>query len=141
MKISKFVVALLGFCYMIFFQAACTGNKEPVEELPWMPTDLASATKIINDKCPQWVDPESRLDSVLLLPVGLTFYYSLPNKIRSTFDPHALKAYLIPEIIDNIRGNYNLNMHRDSSLTMFFKYLDRNGNFITEIRVEPEMYQ
>lgn len=141
MKSASFIFALLGISFIIFLQAACTGNKEPMEELPWIPTDLASATKIINDRCPEWVDPESRLDSVLLLPEGLTFYYSLPNKLRSTFDPKAFKAYLIPVIIDNIQGNYNLTMHRDSSLTMFFTYLDGNGDFITEISVEPEMYQ
>ena len=126
---------------MILLQAACTGNPKPVESLPWIPEDLASATKIMNDRCPEMVDPETRLDSVVLLSEGLMYFYTLPNKDNSGIASNAFAAYLMPEIIDNIRTNPRMEMFRDSSITMFFNYLDREGELITDFSVKPEQYR
>jgi len=141
MKISGNTVTLPGVLLLILLQAACTGNPNPVESLPWIPTDLASATKLINDKCPEMIDPETRLDSVLLLPEGLSYFYTLPNKDKPGINSIAFKAFIIPEIIDNIRTNPNLEMFRDSSITMVFNYRDRNGELITEFSVKPGQYR
>lgn len=126
---------------MLLLQVACTGNKKPVESLPWIPTDLASAAELMNKRCPEMVDPESRLDSVLLLPEGLCFYYTLPNKQKSAIASAAFTAFLIPGIVDNIHTNPRMEMFRDSSLVMNFVYRDRNGQLITEFAVGPGQYK
>jgi hypothetical protein len=141
MKILRIIFVLAGFFLLLALQTGCKGKNNIEEGLPWVPDNLNEATALINDKCPEWVDSESRLDSVLLLAEGLTFYYSLPNKVKSTIDSKAFKAFLLPEIIDNIQANYRLQMHRDSSITMVFNYLDRNGELITEFSVIPEIYK
>jgi hypothetical protein len=141
MKASKIIYALLGSCMIIMLQSACTGNPNPVESLPWVPTNLASAAKQINDKCPEWVDPETHLDSVVLMPEGLKYFYTLPNKDKSGIASNAFNAYLMPRIIDNIRTNYRLEMFRDSSITILFNYLDRKGELITDFSVGPEQYR
>ncbi len=141
MKNFRIIYVLAGLFLMLALQTGCKPKNNVEEGLPWMPKNLAEATELINSKCPEWIDAESRLDSVLLLPEGLTFYYSLPNKKRSTFNAEAFKAYLLPEIIDNIQTNYRLKMHRDSSVTMIFNYLDRDGELVTEISVKPAGYQ
>ncbi len=128
---------LAGLFLVLALQTGCKRKNYIEEGLPWVPDNLLEATELINNKCPEWVDPESRLDSVLLLPEGLTFYYSLPNKERSAFDPNAFKAFLLPEIIENIQTNHRLKMFRDSSITMVFNYLDRNGELVTEFSVKP----
>ena len=88
------------------------------------------------------VDPESRLDSVLLSNRDhLTYYYTLTERDKLDINPAAFKAYLLPGIIDNIRSNPELRMHRDSSVTVVFNYLDRNGELITEFSVGPERYR
>ena len=88
------------------------------------------------------VDPESRLDSVLLSNGDhLTYYYTLTERDKLDINPAAFKAYLLPGIIDNIRSNPELRMHRDSSVTVVFNYLDRNGELITEFSVGPERYR
>ena len=87
------------------------------------------------------LDPETRLDSVMLLPDGLSYFYTLPNKDKPGINAAAFRAYLIPKIIDNVRTNQNLEMFRDSSIAMIFNYRDRNGELITEFSVEPGQYR
>ena len=141
MKNSGKLLVLLGFSLVLLLQAACTGNPNPVESLPWVPRDLASAAEQLNSKCPEMVDPESRLDSVLLLTEGLSFFYTLPNKEKSGISGQAFRAYLMPGIIDNIRTNPRMAMFRDSSVTMIFNYRDRSGGLITEFSVEAKHYR
>ena len=141
MKNSRINLALLGFSLMLLLQAACTGNPNPVESLPWIPKDLASTAEQMNSKCPEMVDPESRLDSVILLQETLSFYYTLPSKDKTGVGANAFRAFLMPGIIDNIRTNPRMEMFRDSSITMTFNYRDRSGELITEFSVEPELYR
>lgn len=141
MKNFRIHLGLLGFSLMLLLQVACTGNPDPVESLPWIPKDLASAAEQMNSKCPEMVDPESRLDSVLLVKEELSFYYTLPNKDKSGIGGPAFRAYLMPGIIDNIRTNPRMEMFRDSSITMIFNYRDRSGELITEFSVEAKHYR
>lgn len=88
------------------------------------------------------VDPETRLDSVLLSPEGqVYYYYTLPNKVSSGINPSSFTAFLLPGIIENVRYNPDLRMHRDSSLTFIFNYTGRGGALITEFMVGPERYK
>ena len=106
------------------------------------PETLASATELINERCPEWVDSESRLDSVLLSQEGeVYYYYTLPNREGRGINSSSFTAFLLPEIIDNVRSNPDLRMHRDSSLTFIFNYTGRGGEFITEFKVGPERYK
>jgi len=132
----------MGLAICMTLQTACTGNTSPEETLPAKPTTLASATKLINDRCPEVVDPQTRLDSVLLSRGNkLSYYYTLPNKESGGINPSAFNAFLLTEIIDNVRLNPDLRMHRDSSITFVFNYRDRNGELITEFSVGPERYR
>ena len=142
MSISKCIFVLLGIALGISLLTGCKGKDKwtPEDGLPWIAKDLASATALINNNCPEWVDPETRLDSVSLFRDSLTFYYSLPNKVRNTFNTEAFTAYLLPGIIDNIQSNTRLKMHRDSSIAMIFFYRDRHGEFVTSFTVGPERY-
>ena len=126
----------------ILFLTGCTGNRDAELPLPWVPQDLAEATKKINDKCPEMVDPETRLDSVLLSDEGeLVYYYTLPNRDGQAIDAIAFEAYLIPEIIENVRYSPRLSMHRDSSVTMVFNYRDRAGEPIVTFSLHPNQYR
>ena len=132
----------MGLALCITLQTACTGNTTPEETTPAKPNTLASATELINDRCPEVVDPETRLDSVLLSRENqLNYYYTLPNKEGRGINPSAFTAFLLTGIIDNVRSNPDLRMHRDSSITFVFSYRDRNGELITEFSVGPERYR
>ncbi len=106
------------------------------------PKTLASATELINERCPEMVDPESRLDSVLLSREGdVYFYYTLPSRKSSAINPSSFTAFLLPGIIENLRYNPDLRMHRDSSLTFIFNYTGSGGKLVTEFVVGPERYK
>ena len=142
MKIAKISYVLMGLAICITLQTACTGNTTPEETVPAKPTTLASATEFINDRCPEVVDSETRLDSVLLSKENqLSYYYTLPNKESSGINPSAFNAFLLTGIINNVRSNPDLRMHRDSSITFVFNYRGRNGELITEFSVGPERYR
>jgi len=141
MKNHRITYILAGLSLLLILQNGCKPKSRTEEGLPWVPKNLVEATKLINDRCPEWIDPETRLDSVVLSTEGLTFYYFLPYKERSTFYAEAFKAYLLPEIIENIQTNHRLRMHRDSTVIMFFNYLDRNGELVTEFGVKPFSYE
>jgi hypothetical protein len=81
MKNSRATYVLSGLFLLLALLNGCKPKNYVEEGLPWVPENLAEATELLNRNCPEWIDPESRLDSVVLLPEGLTFYYSLPNKI------------------------------------------------------------
>jgi len=142
MKITKISYFLLGLALCITLHTACTGNTSPDETNPAKPTTLASATKLINDRCPEVVDPETRLDSVRLSRENqLIYYYTLPNKGSSSINPNAFNAFLLTGIIENVRLNPDLRIHRDSSIIFIFNYRDRYGELITEFSVGPERYR
>jgi len=141
MKITRILYALMGLFLCISLQTGCTGKTATEESFLAKPKTLASATDLINDRCPVQVDPDTRLDSVVLSREGkLIYYYTLPDRKGSSINPSAFNAYLLPEIIDNVRSNRELRMHRDSSVTMVFNYRDQAGELITEFSVGPEMY-
>ncbi len=147
MKIKGLFYTLIGILFCSTLLTNCTSKTNPEEKTPevMVPNkakDLASATEAINSRCPLRVDSESRLDSVLFSMEGqLVYYYTLPNKVSSGINPPAFTAFLLPKIIENVRTNPDLKMHRDSLVTMVFNYLDGNGAFITEFMVGPDVYR
>ena len=141
MKITRIFYALIGISLCMTLQTACTGKTAPEDETQEKSNTLASATEAINSRCPEWVDPESRLDSVLLREQGLYYYYTLPNKDKGDVVSNAFTAFLLPQILENVHYNPDLKMHRDSGVVIFFNYLDRKGELITEFSVGPERYR
>jgi len=82
------------------------------------------------------------MDSVNLSQEGeLYFYYTLPNKLKSGINPQAFTAFMLPEIVRNVRVNRDLKMHRDSSVMMKFNYRDQNGELIADFALSPEGYR
>jgi len=138
MKISRIVYTLIVISFSLALHPACTVKTNGELPAPQGPATLAEATEVFNKRCPEIVDPETRMDSVKLsLDNIMTFYYTLPNMANSSIDPKAFSAYLMPGVIENIKSNPDLKMHRDSSVTMVFNYRDRNGEQITEFSVGP----
>lgn len=135
MKKTRIFFVLTGLALLLGLQTSCKNDPPPVK-------NLASEASLLNEKCPEMVDPETRLDSVVLSTEGkLAYYYTMTQRTGATVNALAFKAYLIPEILKNVRNNGSLRMFRDSSVSMVFNYLDRNGVFVTEISIEPDQYQ
>ncbi len=142
MKTAGLVCTLLGLSLCLALQTGCKGKARAEDWIPEKNRNLVSATAYLNDGCPEMVDADTRLDSVFLSQEGyLSFFYTLPGREYTSISSTAFYAYMMPEIIDNVRTNRDLKMHRDSSLTMVFNYRDRNGVQITKLIVEPDKYK
>lgn len=142
MKTNGNYLTLAGLTLGIILMTGCGRKSKNEMWIPEKARNLASATAYINERCPEMVDVETRLDSVLLSQEGeLVFFYTLPKRESPTIDPVAFEAFMMPEILDNIRTNPDLRMHRDSSLTMVFIYRGSKGERIAELSLGPEYYR
>jgi len=142
MRVRSIVSAFAGISLYLIFQTGCTGRTASEEIIPEKARNLAAATEFINERCPEQVDPETRMDSVTLSREGeLVFFYTLPNKEKSGINPESFTAYMLGAIVKNVRTNRDLKMHRDSSVVMKFNYRDRNGELITDFSLSPERYR
>ncbi len=142
MKTAGKIWTLFGLTLLLLLQTGCKGKATAEDWIPEKNRNLVSATAYLNERCPEMVDSDTRLDSVFLSQEGyLSFFYTLPGREYASISGTAFYAYMMPEIIDNVRTNRDLKMHRDSSLTMVFNYRDRNGVQITKLTVEPDKYK
>ncbi len=95
----------------------------------------------INKSCPIMVDDETRLDNAVALP-GNTFqyHYTLVNKEKETTAINQLKTYLKPNIINDVKTNPDMKIFRDDRTTLGYYYKDKNGVFLFDIVVSPDLY-
>ena len=135
MKITRILFALIGMALSLTLQKSCTEASAPGN-------NLVTATMIINGRCPEMVDQETQLDSVVLSADDhLVYYYTLLYREKKSVNVKAFNGFIVPAITTNVRENQALSMHRDSSLIMDFIYRDRDGESITTISLKPEDYR
>lgn len=135
MKSTGLFLALIGTAFCLTLQKSCTEATPPGN-------NLDTATMIINGRCPEMVDRETQLDSVVLSADDhLVYYYTLLYREKKSVNVKAFKGFIWPAIATNVRENPALSMHRDSSLIMDFIYRDRDGESITTISIKPEDYR
>jgi len=103
----------------------------------------AELTKIaieLNKKTPMQLDQFTRLDS--LASKGKTnfmYYYTLLEAEKSEVNVDTINKYLRPKIIENASNNAQLKAYRKQNVTLDYLYYDRNGEFVMQINVEPDM--
>jgi hypothetical protein len=145
MKTTGIVYTLLGAILILTLQRGCAGDADNGKRPPRkakVERTLATATSKLNRNCPEMIDPETRLDSVILSDEShLTYYYTLIGRETGTINEDAFRAYIFPSIINNVHVNTDLKMHRDSGVVIDFYYRDRNGEPITDISIGPDRYR
>jgi len=96
----------------------------------------------LNKTCPIMLDADTRLDNVLALPnKTFSYNYTLVNYEKEMVDTIALKNYLMPNIINNIKTNPEMKFVRDAGVIMKYYYKDKNGNYLLSIIATPEQYK
>ena len=145
MKINRILYYFVAMTVLVTLQTGCAGETNPEKkrsEKAIPVRSLATVTAKLNSRCPEMIDEDTRLDSILLTQEGhLSYNYTLFKQDKRAINETAFQAYLIPRILDNVHFNRDLKMYRDSSVTMVFNYRDRNGELITEFSLGPEKYQ
>lgn len=113
-----------------------------VFKTPSHEAQLQQAAGNLNKSCPMMIDPETRLDTVTI-PAARTFQYNytLVNLQKATIDMEDLKNFLKPTIIENVKTSPQLQLFREQSTTLSYRYSDRNGVFLFDIVVTPDLYK
>ncbi len=129
-----FGVLVFGLAYFavqqIFFKA------------PTFDKAMMEAASELNKSCPFMVDKDTRLDNAAAMPGNVFQYnYTLVNLDKSEVDPDAVKKYIEPSIINNVKTNPDLELYRENKVTMAYSYRDKNGVFVLKINVTPDLYE
>jgi len=97
----------------------------------------------INQSCPMVINDETRLDSIALKSdsTEIVYYNTLLSIINDTMDIVNFEEILKPLIIENIKSNLNLRIFRVNNMVITNNFMDKNGEFICEISVTPEIYK
>ncbi len=132
LRIGAFIItfALSYFAVQYFFF-----NPGTIEE------QLKDAAVEINKISPKMMDEYSRLDSATTIAdKTFKYHYTLINMTKEEVHIDILTRFIRPEIIENARNSPELKIFRENKITLSYNYYDKNGEFITNIDVTPELY-
>lgn len=109
---------------------------------PDLEAELKEIAMELNKQTPMQIDPYVRLDSAASKgKTNFTYYYTLIDMDKTEVNLDTVNKYIRPEIIENVKNSPELKVYRDNSITMDYKYYDRNREFVTEVSVTPELYK
>lgn len=137
-KIGKTVGIILGIIAAVFsyYTSQKFFIKNDIE------SELKKVAVELNKKTPMEVDEYSRLDSVSTIgKTNFIYNYTLFGLNKAEVNLDTVNKYIRPSLIENIKNNPDLKIYRDNKITIDYKYYDRNGVFVTEISVTPELYE
>jgi hypothetical protein len=99
------------------------------------------AASELNEYCPIMVDKETRLDNAMALPGNIIqYHYTLVNMEKAKTDISQLDDKLSPTIINIVKTNPDMKIFRDQKATVGYYYKDKNGEFLFEVLVTPDLY-
>ena len=121
-------------CLGLVFLLACSAEPSPTEQ-------LQQSLKTVNDKCPQMVDAETRLDAVLFqAPATIIYKYTLVNVQRQRVDTAEFRRALWPGILASVRAGDAMKPFRENLMTMEYHYSDHSNQIIYNFKVSPKEY-
>jgi len=95
-----------------------------------------------NKSCPIMVDKETRLNNVVASTGKTVIYnYTLVDLSLEQVKIPQLQDYIRPRAINNVKTSPDMKMFRDNKVTMVYRYSDKAGKFLCDIKVTPEDVQ
>lgn len=132
------IKTLLGFVvgFVIMFFVTQSLFKPSIDK------QLTETANEINKSCPMRVDQYTTLKNAVALP-GKTIQYNyiLEGITKAEIKLDTVKKYVFPGVLENVKSNPQMKSFRDNKVTLNYHYTDKNGDFITEYIVKPEMYE
>jgi hypothetical protein len=109
---------------------------------PSIDKQLMEFANEFNKTCPMNVDENTTLKNVVALPnKTIQYNYILVNITKAEVKLDTVKKYVFPGILQNVKTNPGMKLFRDNKVTLNYYYSDKNGEFVTEYIVKPEMYE
>jgi hypothetical protein len=76
----------------------------------------------------------------MLTGVNFNGVFLLNRRRRRNPRNGTVNKYIRPGIIENVKNGPELREFRKNKITLDYNYFDKNGEFVTQISVTPEMY-
>tara|TARA_Y100001980_G_C14466208_1_gene247213 strand:- start:85 stop:477 length:393 start_codon:yes stop_codon:yes gene_type:complete len=124
--------------FLIFILTNCNLINAPED----FQSVLTITSQKINQKCPMVVDKNTQLDNTVVLSnKKIQYNYTLINNLAEDFDNDYLNNEFTPSLILQVKTNPGLKLFRDNDVTFSYYYQDKNGKFVLNTIITPEMYK
>lgn len=136
-KRAKIIPAVVGvLAFMISYWGVQQLFSTSIEK------ELREAANELNKNCPVMIDSETRLDNTMVIDAKTFQYnYTLVGMEIATIDTVDFNNYMEPSIVLQTKSNPQLEFVRKGKVTLNYLYKDKNGAYISMIRVTPDKYQ
>jgi hypothetical protein len=132
--LKTFIGFIIGFIVMFFVSQSLFK--------PSFDKQLAGIAIEMNKSCPMNIDEYTTLKNVVALPnKTLQYNYILIGITKEEVKLDTVKKYFFPGVLQNAKTNPGMKLFRDNKVTLNYYYSDKNGEFITEYTLKPEMYE
>lgn len=130
--------AFFGFVvgFIIMFFVAQSFFKPSIDK------QLVEFANELNKTCPMNIDEYTILKNVVPLPnKTIQYNYTLIGITKAEVNLDTVKKYVFPAVLQNAKSNPDMKLFRDNKVTLDYYYADKNGEFVTEYIVKPDMYK
>jgi hypothetical protein len=132
--LKTFIGFIIGF--VIIFFATQSLFKPSIDK------QLVEIASEMNKTCPMNVDEFTILKNVVALPdQTLQYNYILNGITKDEVKLDTVKKYVFPGILQNVKTSPQMKLLRKNKVTLNYYYSDKNGEYVTEYKVEPGMYE
>ena len=95
--------------------------------------ELTKTAAMLNKNGPVMLDEETRLDSVATFKNYIIYNNTMVNYSVEQLDPNQFTTLLQDIVIKPLCSNKDLKAFKDYGVTMVYRYVDKSGNFISEL--------
>lgn len=132
--LKTFIGFIVGFIIMFFVTQSFFK--------PSFDKQLVEFANEFNKNCPMNIDEYTTLKNVVALPNKTVQYnYILVGITIADVKIDTVKKYVFPGVLQNVKSNPEMKFFKDNKVTLNYYYSDKNGEFVTQYVVKPEMYE
>jgi hypothetical protein len=128
---------ILGF--IVGFVVVFFGTKTLFS--PSFDKQLVGIANEMNKVCPMRLDAHTSLQNVAALPNALVYNYVLIDLTKEDVKIDFIKQNVFPNLLQNVKTNPDMKLFRDKKVTLIYYYSDKNGKFVIEYKIKPNMYE